>query len=239
MISVCGNIIGQGKGRVVYKSGMLTVPYFWIEINKFNEFGTLPLCFEEKLKITEMKYLPNKQFTFSEHALDYYLDFPCCDNKSCKLRDELMAYAAKFAHKDGKCEIFVRAISEESIRYYGEIKTTNKGPALWSYQHVSGYDFNFKGTEQDIEKLELQSDIHNYPQDSARMIFNADYMFRYHPDFYMKGNVHGNDFTHTIAVVTGRKGLDIFAYFLLTDESVKDFNKYLSDFKNTLWFNNE
>ena len=52
----------------------------------------------------------------------------------------------------------------------------------------------------------------------------------------MKGNIHGNNFTHTIAVVTGRRGLDIFAYFLLTDESAKNFDKYLSNFRHTIWF---
>ena len=234
LLSVFGNIKGQEK--IVHRSGYLTVNYFMAEIYEYEELGKQPLGFEEKLELLGMTYLPNKQFTFSEHALDYYLEKPCCDNESCKLSDELLVYSAKFIHEDMQCEIFISNLSADFIRYNGKIGKSSKGPAFLSYERV--LDYLISDRDQVVEKAELERNLHYYPQDSTRMIFNADYMFRYNP-VYMKGNKHGDNFMHTIAVVTGRKGLDIFAYFVLTDESVKYFDKYLSDFRHTLWFKDE
>ena len=229
LIFVIGSIQGQ-------RSGILIVDL--MEYFDYIEFNKQPLGFEEKLELLGMKYLPNRQFTFSEHALDYYLGTPCCDNSPCPLESILLVYGAKFVHEDKQCEIFISNISAFEIRDYGTVATiSEKGPSHGSYNKIFGYDLTDTNTEELIEKVELKYNLHYYPQDSARMIFNADYMFEYKED--MKEKVHGNDFTHTIAVVTGRRGLDIIAYFVLTDESVKNFDKYLSDFRHTLWFSEE
>ena len=46
-------------------------------------------------------------------------------------------------------------------------------------------------------------------------------------------------FTTARAIVAWKNGLDIFVYFVLTEEGMKDFDKYIADFKGILWFEEE
>jgi hypothetical protein len=52
----------------------------------------------------------------------------------------------------------------------------------------------------------------------------------------MEGKKCENKFTCGRVIVTGKNGLDVFIYFVLTDKAAENFDKYLFDFKKILWF---
>ena len=95
------------------------------------------------------------------------------------------------------------------------------------------FKYGYPGaTEQDIEDLKMMMTF--YPHDTATVLFNADYMMVY--PFNMEGKKYQDKFTRTRVVVTGKDGLDVFFYFMMTDEGIKNFDKYLMDFKGIFLF---
>ena len=86
------------------------------------------------------------------------------------------------------------------------------------------------------EIVELKSIINYYTAEKAQKMFNADWMATYPID--LGGNVYEEKYTNCNAVVVvGKTGFDIFFYFMMTDESSKDFDKYLNFLEKAFWFN--
>ena len=52
----------------------------------------------------------------------------------------------------------------------------------------------------------------------------------------MEGKKYQDKFTRTRVVVTGKDCLDVFFYSMMTDEGIKNFDKYLMDFKGVFLF---
>lgn len=109
-------------------------------------------------------------------------------------------------------------------------------PSRDSYNRIKS---NFKwglvnraATTPVIKELEMM--LNYYPRDSASSFFNADYMLSY--PYNMEGKKCEDKYPRGRAIVIGKGGQDIFVYFFLTDEGADNFEKYLSEFRRTLWF---
>jgi len=180
--------------------------------------------FEDKLQISGMTYILNNQYDFEEW--NKY----CCDDDSCPLH-KLGLLSAKFTHKDGECQVFVNTA--------GTYRPVPGHPTSYSFDRIR-YDFGYGGvlgSANEYDREDLRMMLTCYPQDSAKTIFNADYMLSY--PFDMRRMKHENKYTRARCIVAGKNGKDTFFYFVLTNEGVKNFNMYLSDFQQTLMFENE
>lgn len=72
-----------------------------------------------------------------------------------------------------------------------------------------------------------------YPQDIARTLFNADHIMVY--PYNMEGKKYEDNFTRVRVVAIEKNGIDVFLYFAMTDQGIKDFDKYLMDFKGVFY----
>lgn len=180
------------------------------------------LTFEDKLEMIGMRYTPHGQYTFFE--LNNYAS----EDYNCPLY-RLGYLCAKLKHEDGQCQImpFVSGAGHGPAP---------GNPSWYTFARIRS-DFRYGGdlgsaSELDTEDLKIM--LYYYPQDSAKAIFNTDYMICYPID--MKRKKHENEFTRTRCIVTWKNGSEIFLYFVLTDKGMRNFNKYLWDFQGTLWF---
>ncbi|MDL2223484.1 hypothetical protein LJB98_05235 [Bacteroidales bacterium OttesenSCG-928-M11] len=182
---------------------------------------------------------PSEQYSlsnFKNNRMEY-----ACDEKSCPLwRWGLLD--AKFIHSDGQCNVFVYASGANQVRY-GKLIEDN--PELFgestnlSFKRIKrNLGYGKKGaspSEREIEDMKMM--LTYYPADSAKVMFNADYMVSY--PFNMEGKKCQDIYSSTRVIVFGKNGLDIFLYFVMTEDGAKNFNKYLTDFKEVLWYNKE
>jgi hypothetical protein len=191
------------------------------EENWQNDFR---LSFEDKLLINGITYAPNNQYDFEEW--DKY----CCEDDSCPLH-KLGTLCAKFTSKDGQCQIFVYTS--------GTYRPVFGHPNTYSLDRIR-YNFGYGGvlgSANEYDRDDLRMMLTYYSQDSAKIIFNADFMVAY--PFDMRKMRHENKYTRTRCIVAGKNGKDTFFYFVLTNKSVKIFDVYLFDFQQTLMFENE
>jgi hypothetical protein len=149
-----------------------------------------------------------------------------CENESCPLRNIGEGY--RLIHIDGECEIIVCSSGKNNA-------LSQKQPSISSYYKIEGDLRPGKiglTSKRDIKDLDMM--LTYYPQDRAKAIFNADYMLCY--PYSMHGMTHKNHFVYARTIVTGKNGLDVFVYFVLTDKAEENFDKYLADFRKILWF---
>ena len=149
---------------------------------------------------------------------------------------------AKWEHLNGKCIILVYLSGVSTVRYGRMIKGRKDlfgDIASMSYNRIkSNFKYGKRGvsaSEQEIEDLKMM--VTHYPQDTAKVLFNADYMLVYPLDF--EGQMCENNYTCGRCVVFSRNGLDVFLYFMMTDESIKEFDDYLSEIRHVFWFDDE
>mgnify|MGYP001779089730 FL=1 len=190
--------------------------------------------FEQDLELIGMTFSSSDRYNVSDNLELVYIT----DDKNCPLRRLKMVHAI-LENRDGQCDIFVYISGANGLRYGGLVKT-NKGLfgeiSSLTYNRIkSNFQYsrpNSSASEQDIEDLKMMMTF--YPHDTARSLFNADYMMVY--PFNMEGKKYQDKFTRTRVIVTGKDGLDVFLYFAMTDEGIKNFDKYLMDFKGVFLF---
>lgn len=191
----------------------------------------IPQSLENRLKLIGMTFTPPEQYTIA-HFEDSFGEY-ACEDETCPLR-RLGVIHTKLLHQDKDCQISIYIAGANQMRY-GKVNKLNE-PGDLSYNRIK-HDFMYgeqfrAATKQETEDLKMM--LTYYPQDSAKAIFNADYMLCY--PFNMEGKKCRNKFTCARTIVTGKGGLDIFVYFVFTDKGIKDFDRYLAEFKQTLWF---
>ena len=191
--------------------------------------------FEEDLKLIDMKFTPS-----AEYDLFYGINLVSpCKEQDCPLKKLGLVHAILTSY-DKQCKIFVYLVGAAEIRYGGLVKA-NKGlfgdisSSIYSrVKHDLNYGkLNSSASGQDIEDLKMMMTF--YPQDTAQTLFNADYMMVY--PYNMEGKMYEDNFTRMRVVAIEKNGIDVLLYFAMTDEGIKDFDKYLMDFKGVLWFN--
>lgn len=191
----------------------------------------IPPSLEKNLKSIGMIFTLPEQYTIA-HFEDSFGEY-ACEDEACPLK-KLGVVHAKLTHMDQQCEICICVIGSMTALYKKPNKTKQTQPFSYNrIKHNFMYGERFKAaTKQETEDLKMM--LTYYPQDSAKAIFNADYMLCY--PFNMEGKKCRNKFTCARTIVAGKGGLDIFVYFIFTDKGIKDFDRYLAEFKQTLWF---
>lgn len=141
-------------------------------------------------------------------------------------------------HKDENCKIIIYAAGEMTVKF-GKIVADNAG--LFNLGNSTfnriKKDFQYgtikSATREQIEELDMM--VKHSPKEQAKEMFNADDMLMY--PLNLRGNAFEDKYTRSRAVVVAKNGLSIFFYFLMTDESVKNFDKYLKDLSGSFMFN--
>jgi len=197
----------------------------------------IPPSLASKIKLIGMTYTPSEHYTVtpSEKAFGEY----ACSDVTCPLR-RFQIVDSKFTNQDGQCKVYIFVSGADRI-LYEKIDTNNliqlSHPAPLSFnciKHIFMYGQRLRSaTEQDTKDLDMM--LTHYPQENAKALFNADYMVGF--PYNMEGKKCEERFSSGRVIVTGKGGLDVFLYFFFTDQGADHFEKYLSDFKKTLWFN--
>lgn len=143
-------------------------------------------------------------------------------------------------HKNEDCLIFIYVLGAATIEYGKMIKENAhlfknmENPAFNRIKRDFRYGKPMSGAT-DWEAAELDMMLTRYPKRKARKMFNANRMVMY--PFNLRGNVYEDKYTRCRAVVIAKNGLDIYFYFMLTDESAKNFDTYLKELNKVFWFN--
>ncbi|MDR3118665.1 MAG: carboxypeptidase-like regulatory domain-containing protein [Mediterranea sp.] len=175
----------------------------------------------DSFKQRGITFTPNRQYAVVTEKPDC-----ACENESCPLRNIGEGY--RLIHIDGECEIMICSSEENN-------SLPQKQPSISSYSKIKkdlGSGKIGLTSKRDIKDLDMM--LNYYPQDRAKAIFNADYLLCY--PYNMHGMTHKNHFICARAIVTGKNGLDVFIYFVLTDKAAENFDTYLAGFRKTLWF---
>lgn len=190
--------------------------------------------FEEDLELIDMKFSLPTEYSMSDNERPVYVT----DDYNSPLR-RLGTVHSVLTHSDEHCKVFVYILGADMIRYGGLVKA-NQGifgeMSSLTYNRVKN-DFryghpNSSASEQDIEDLKMMMTF--YPTDTARVLFNADWMMTY--PYNMEGEKYEDNFTRMRAVVIQKNKIDVFIYFMMTDKGVEDFDKYLMGLKEAFWF---
>ncbi len=171
--------------------------------------------FEQDLELIGLNFSLSDQYDLSDNMRMIYVT----DDYKSPLR-RLGTVHSILKNHDGQCNIFVYLSGANGLRYGGIIrknKSLFKNVSSLTYNRIkTDFKYGYPGaTEQDIEDLKM--------------------MMTFYP-FNMEGKKYQDKFTRTRVVVTGKDGLDVFFYFMMTDEGIKNFDKYLMDFKGIFLF---
>lgn len=146
---------------------------------------------------------------------------------------------AVLEHKDGECIVLASIppgkggddfsyLAKDSLQ-----RAAFKHLFLGRIKHDFRYGKPFSGASE-LDVLELYSMIEMYPPEKASEMFNAGAMASYPLNF--RGNVFKGKYTRGRGVVIGKDGFSISLYFMMTDESVFNFETYLEEFDGAFVF---
>jgi hypothetical protein len=191
--------------------------------------------FLEDLALIGMTFTPSEEYSVPGNINLV----PFCDEKECPLWRLGLVHAI-LTRRDGQCKIAVYVGGAYEVRY-GRILRNNSltGQTRMTRYNRVKFDLNYgkphaAPSKQDEEDLKMMMTF--YPADTARALCNADEMLAY--PFDMKGQAIDSIFTRTRVVVASKNGLEIYFYFMLTDQGVGHFDKYLSSLQDMFRFNN-
>lgn len=180
--------------------------------------------FEEDLALVGMKFTLPTQY----NILYKFDNIPPCGEQDCPLKRLGMVHSI-LRHKDEECKI-VTYVSAGWNRELIENRLIKRCSRI-------KYDLELerKGLSDVQQKVVLDSLITFYSQDSAKAFFNGDLMLSY--PFDLKNKLCENKYTNVKVIVAEKNGLQLFLYFVMTDNGAKNFDKYLNDLKGTFWYN--
>lgn len=176
----------------------------------------------------------------SPYTLTHNKECNTCDEIPCVIGSIVNVAHASLTHQDGNCEIYLitsyKGIhgnpgiipdfmgGDKNMSIYNRIKSDLN----WAVINIPRY-----ANQYEIDELKLM--MTNYPKKQARKNFNADYMLMYPLNF--KRKKCRNKFSRGRCVVVGKDYRFVFFYFLMTDDSVKNFEQYLAQLKGMIRFN--
>lgn len=192
---------------------------------EYEKFWTL-------LERNHITYNPNEKWLVISDSLAYV-----CNDEESVLRKKFGMRDGILSHEDGECMVAIRVafkpLDKKKIevprgeeRAYEEVLTNLISHFEWGKKRRSP-------SKQDIKDMEML--VTRYPADSARTIFNGISMFIYPLSF--KGEYCNDKYRYGRAVTTVSKyNVPLYLFFFLTDESIVDFDHYLSELKGVFWF---
>ena len=197
----------------------------------------IPPSLASRIKLIGMTYTPSEHYTVTPSEKDFGEN--ACSDVTCPLLRFKFIHS-KFTNQDGQCKVYIYVSGANRI-LYEKFDTNNliqlSHPDPLSFNRIkSDFMYGQRGqsaTEQDTKDLDMM--LTHYPQENAKALFNANYMVGF--PYNMEGKKCEERFSSGRVLVTGKGGLDVFLYFFFTDQGADHFEKYLSDFKKILWFN--
>lgn len=210
-----------------------------IDINFMQEFienNNIPRFKSQKFwEILEKNYLayrPNEKWEVISDTLAYVFE-----NESCPMRKKIGMTDGVLSYKDGRCLL---AISPAFTPMGGKkLSIPHKLEVAKEYIFSNiAHKFNFgkplrSRTKQEIKDTEML--VTYYPTDTAKSIFNGVSLFVYPLDF--KGEYCQNKYRYGRGVVVlGKYNVPLYLYFFMTNESIDDFDKYLTKLKGMFTF---
>ncbi len=144
-------------------------------------------------------------------------------------------------YKNGECVVIVYTFPGMGSNNYGQV--IRDSTKLFTFRNISfeRIKYNFKyglpnNYPSELEANELYSMLTHYPHDKAKKMFNANALVSF--PLNLRGNTYKNKYTRGITVIAGKNRRQFYLYFMMTDKSVLNFEKYLNDFEKVFWFNN-
>ncbi len=147
--------------------------------------------------------------------------------------------SATFEHNDQECIVLAYITPGRNGNNFGRISNDSVQLEIFNHiyfgriKHDFRYGKPFSGASA-LDALELYPMLTRYPSKKAGNMFNAAAMVSYPLNF--RGNVFKEKFTRGKGTVIGKDGLEVYLYFLMTDQSVLKFNKYLDEFNGAFVF---
>jgi hypothetical protein len=142
-------------------------------------------------------------------------------------------------YKNGECIVFVYTFPGHEGSAYGRI--IQDSTKLFTFRNITferiKHDFKYglpNNSPSELDADELYSMLTHYTYKKAKKMFNANAMISY--PLNLRGNIYKEKYTPGRAVVAGKEHRQFYLYFMMTDESVLNFDKYLHDFKKAFWF---
>jgi hypothetical protein len=142
-------------------------------------------------------------------------------------------------HSNDECIVIVYIPPVTGGSCYGKIATDSA--MLRVFKHIPferiKTEFSYESplnAPSELAAMELYSMLTHYPSAKAEEMFNAGTMVSYPLNF--RKNIFQKKFTRGRAVVIGKDRRHLFLYFMLTDKSVLDFDKYLEEFNRAFVF---
>lgn len=144
-------------------------------------------------------------------------------------------------YKNEECIVFVYTPPGIGGGTYGKI--IQDSTKLFTLRNITferiKYSFKYgmpNNSPTELEVDELYSMLTHYPHEKAKEMFNANAMV--HFPLNLRGNIYKDKYTRGRVVVAGKDRREFYLYFMMTDESVLDFEKFLNDFDKVFWFRN-
>jgi hypothetical protein len=190
----------------------------------------------EYLNASQNKYLIYPYDEASPNIAQQYGRESASGDTAFNLQFELFHSIIK--HQNDNYVIFVYAGGEVNVKLGNVIENLNPifnviNPSFNRIKHDLHYGTRHKSAT--VEEIAvLDTIITHYPQETAQELFNADWLVSYPKD--LRGEVYEGKYSQCRAVAVAKNGLDIYLYFMMTDETVKNFDSYLQDFKKVFWY---
>lgn len=184
------------------------------------------------LKKNHITYHPKEQWVVVSDTLAYVFG-----NDSCPMRNEMNMRNGILSHKDGKCKVAIDPAFNPMEGKKLPIPYKNEVAQEYIFSRIAarfemGKKFRSR-TKQEMKDAEML--VTYYPVDTAKSIFNGVSMFVYPLNF--KGEYCQNIYRYGKGVViVGKYNIPLYLYFFMTEESIIDFDKYLSELKGMFIF---
>ena len=189
--------------------------------------------FQEKLEMLNITYNSNSKYKVLSDTVCYMF----IDNK-CPMGDKVQLVEGKLLSRSEECMVGV--YFPPFYMFYPNIVEETKNNRFSSHDRIA-YDFNWgkrlrSASEQDLNDIE--SLMRHYAIDTAKVFFNADYMFSYPLNF--QGEKCDDRFRYGRAVIFGKEGvINIILYFITTERGIKNIDNYILDTKGMFKFEKE
>jgi hypothetical protein len=142
-------------------------------------------------------------------------------------------------HRNEDYVLFVSAIGEVHVLLGDMFDPIEQAfnvinPTFNRIKYDLRYGIPYKSaTAEEIAILDTM--ITHYPEGKAQELFNADYMVSY--PMNLRGEVYEGKYSQCKAVAVSKNKMDIFFYFMMTDETAENFDSYLQGLKRVFWYN--
>lgn len=214
------------------------------------EFNIPRMKFEKFWEVMERNYIsytPSDKWVVESDTLSYVFDndgYPF-DPKygpltghdapiNRKLGGMLMG---RLAHQDGKCLLAMTTYPKRIDGKKLTLPLSEKAAKEHVFTRVANHFELGKPihslTRQALRDAEML--VTNYPAETAKNIFNGTSMFVY-PQNFQAETYEGKYTCGRCVVVFSKNNIPLELHFLMTDESIADFDKYLSDLKGVFTF---